>query len=82
MSKVGPFANPFHATIKALEAHNIDTVEFMTYRMWDAVGYYDFHNLEETFIENLLNWILETTNVHVVHNNDGFYAVYTGDEDV
>lgn len=79
MLKIGPFVNPFNAVVKALDASGMDSVEFMTHRMWDAVGYYDFHNEADEFEKNLLNWILETVNVHVVHRDDGFYAQYVGD---
>lgn len=71
---VGPFNNPFKATVKALDALNIDTVEFTTYRIWDGVGYYDFHGTPGDFIEDVCAWIAETTNVVVQHHEDGFYA--------
>lgn len=77
MKFVGPYANPFKAAVEAMDKKDRDTTEFMNYRMWDAVGYYDFHNQPEQFLADLLEW-MQSEDITVEHRDDGFYACYLG----
>lgn len=75
---VGPFNNPFQAAVRALDEAGFDTVEFTTYRMWDACGYYNFHE-QPDFINDLLAYLDSAHSIKVEHKPDGFYARKLGD---
>lgn len=70
----GPYTNPFKATVKAMDHAGLDTVEFSSYRMWDAAGEYDFHTQADTYIDSVCAWLAEQCGVTVRHGADGFYA--------
>lgn len=75
---VGPYNNPFKATIEALAEANIGTAEFTSFRAWDAIGYYDFHTDAANFIKDTVECIRQF-DVIVSHEDDGFYAIYIGE---
>lgn len=69
----GPFNNPIVATMKCLQAENIDTVEFSQFTLYDVVVNIDFG---DDPIARLIDGIFNATSVQLWPTPFGWKASY------